>query len=153
MVRLPQVHNIVKQGIPGRLIQVARQKGISAYIGEGANRWASGHVLDVAHLYRLALEKHEAGSRYHAAAEEGVTLRDIAEVIGKGLGVATISLSAEEAKSHFGPLAMFVGTDLSALSTKTRQRLGWKPTHPGLLQDLEQTQYPKRNTAKVRFHF
>ena len=141
VVRLPQVHNIVKQGIPGRLIQVARQKRVSAYIDEGANRWASGHVLDVAHLYRLALEKHEAGSRYHAVAEEGVALREIAEVIGKGLGVPAISLSAEEAKSHFGPLAMFVGTDLSALSTKTMQRLGWQPTCPGLIQDLEQTQY------------
>ncbi len=141
VVRLPQVHNIVKQGIPGLLIQVAREKKVSAYIGDGLNRWGAAHVLDVAHLYRLALEKQEAGSRYHAVAEEGVPLRQIAEVIGQGLQVSIVSLSQEEAQSHFGPFAMFVGLDLSASSQQTRQRLGWQPTRPGLSQDLEQTQY------------
>ena len=141
VVRLPQVHNVVKQGIPGRLIQVAREKGVSAYIGDGMNRWAAAHVLDVAHLYRLVLEKHEAGSRYHAVAEEAIPLGQIAEVIGKGLQVSVVSLSPQEAESNFGPLAMFVGADMSASSRQTQHRLGWRPTRPGLLQDLEQTQY------------
>ncbi len=141
VVRLPQVHNIVEQGIPGLLIQVAREKRVSAYIGDGLNRWAAAHVLDVAHLYRLVLEKHEAGSRYHAVAEEGIPLRQIAEVIGKGLQVPVVSLSPEEAQSNFGPFAMFVGADMSASSRKTQHRLGWRPTRPGLIQDLEQTQY------------
>lgn len=142
VVRLPQVHNTVKLGLASFLTYVARQKGVSAYIGDGLNRWAAGHVLDVAHLYRLVLEKHEAGSRYNAVAEEGVPLRQIAEVIGKGLHVPVVSLSPEEAQSHFGPmLAWLVGADMAASSLQTRQRLGWHPTGPGLIQDLEQVQY------------
>ena len=141
VVRLPQVHNTVKQGTATRLIQVAREKRVSAYIGDGLNRWSAAHVLDVAHLYRLVLEKHQAGSRYHAVAEEGIPLHQIAEVIGKGLQVPVVSFSQEEAQSTFGPLAMFVGMDLSASSRQTRQQLGWQPTRPGLIQDLEQTQY------------
>ncbi len=141
VVRLAQIHNIVKQGIVTALIQMARAKGVSAYIGDGSNRWAAAHVLDVAHLYRLALEKRQAGSRYNAVAEEGIPLRLIAETIGKGLGVQAASLSQEEAQSHFGPLAMFVGADMSASSQQTQDRLGWHPYRPGLLQDLEQTQY------------
>ena len=137
VVRLPQVHNTVKQGAVSYLIRAAREKGVSAYIEDGLNRWAAAHVLDVAHLYRLVLEKHEAGSRYHAVAEEGIPLRKIAEVIGKGFQVPVVSLSREEAQSHFGPLAMFVGMDLSASSRQTRQ-LGWQPTGPGLIQDLQQ---------------
>ena len=141
VVRLPQVHDILKQGFVSYLIHVAREKRISAYIGDGRNRWAAGHVLDVAHLYRLVLEKHEWGSRYHAVAEEGIALRQIAEVIGSGLHVPVVSLSAEEAHTHFGPAAMFVSADMPASSQQTRQRLGWNPTRPGLIQDLQQAQY------------
>ena len=141
VVRLPQVHNIVKQGFVSYLIHLAREKKTSAYIGDGLNRWAAAHVFDVAHLYRLALEKHESGGRYHAVAEEGITLRQIAEVIGKGLRVPVVKLSPEEAQAHFGPAAMFVSADMAASSQQTRQRLGWNPTRPGLIQDLEQAQY------------
>jgi nucleoside-diphosphate-sugar epimerase len=138
VVRLPQVHDTVKQGLITYAIQVAREKGASAYIGEGLNRWPAAHVLDVAHLYRLALEKHEAGNRYNAVAEEGVSMREIAEVIGRGLKVPVVSLSQEEAQAHFGWLAMFAGFDMPASSAQTRQRLGWRPTGPGLIADLEQ---------------
>jgi nucleoside-diphosphate-sugar epimerase len=142
VVRLPQVHNTVKQGFVSFLIRVAREKGVSAYIGDGLNRWAAAHVLDVAHLYRLVLEKHEAGSRYNAVAEEGIPLRQIAEVIGKGLRIPVVSLSPEETLPHFGSVGgMFVGADMSASSQQTRQRLGWHPTGPGLIEDLEQMQY------------
>jgi nucleoside-diphosphate-sugar epimerase len=139
VVRLPQVHNATKHGLATFLIQVARQKKISAYIGDGLNRWAAAHVLDVAHLYRLVLEKHEAGSRYHAVAEEGIPLRQIAEVIGTGLQVPVISLPQEEAQSHFGPTAMLVYADMAASSRQTQHRLGWHPTGPGLIHGLEQT--------------
>ncbi len=141
VMRLPQVHDTVKQGLITYAVQVARDKGASAYIGEGLNRWPAAHVLDVAHLYRLALEKHEAGSRYNAAAEEGVPMREIAEVIGRGLKVPVVSLSQDEAQSHFGWLAMFVGFDMPASSAQTRQRLGWRPTGPGLIADLEQMRW------------
>jgi nucleoside-diphosphate-sugar epimerase len=141
VVRLPQVHNTIKQGLVTYKVQLAREKGVSAYIGDGLNRWPAAHVLDVAHLYRLALEKNEAGSRYHAVAEEGVPVRYIAEVIGRGLKVPVVSLSAEEARAHFGWLGAFVGFDLPASSAQTRQRLGWHPTGPGLIVDLEQMRY------------
>ena len=120
---------------------MAREKRASAYIGEGLNRWPAAHVLDVAHLYRLALEKHEAGSPYHAVAEEGVSVREIAEVIGRGLNVPVISLPQEEAQAHFGWLAMFAGFDMPASSALTRQRLGWQPTGPGLIADLERMRW------------
>jgi nucleoside-diphosphate-sugar epimerase len=138
VVRLPQVHDTLKQGLIPYAIRVAREKGASAYIGEGLNRWPAAHVLDVARLYRLALEKHEAGSRYNAVAEEGVPMREIAEVIGRGLKVPVVSLSQEEAQAHFGWLAMFAGFDMPASSAQTRRRLGWHPTGPGLIADLEQ---------------
>jgi len=141
VVRLPQVHDTVKQGLITYAVQVAREKGASAYIGEGLNRWPAAHVLDVAHLYRLALEKHEAGSRYNAVAEEGVSMREIAEVIGRGLKVPVVSLSQEEAQAHFGWLAMFAGVDMPASSAITQQRLGWHPTGPGLIADLEQMRW------------
>jgi len=137
VVRLPQVHDTVKQGLITYAVKVAREKGSSAYIGEGLNRWPAAHVLDVAHLYRLALEKNEAGSRYHAVAEEGVSMREIAEVIGRGMKVPVVSLSPDEAPAHFGWLAMFAGFDMPASSAQTRQRLGWRPTGPGLIADLE----------------
>jgi nucleoside-diphosphate-sugar epimerase len=141
VVRLPQVHNTVKQGLITYAVQLAREKGVSAYIGDGLNRWPAAHVLDVAHLYRLALEKHEADSRYNAVAEEGVPMREITEVIGRGLKLPVVSLSPEEAPAHFGWLAMFAGFDMPASSAQTRQRLGWRPTGPGLIADLEQMRY------------
>ena len=141
VVRLPQVHDTVKQGLVSYLINVAREKRVSAYVGEGRNRWSAAHVLDVARLYRLALEKHEAGARYNAVAEEGVPLRDIAEVIGRGLKVPVVAMSPEEAAAHFGFLAMFAGRDLIVSSKLTQERLGWRPTGPGLIADLEKMQY------------
>jgi nucleoside-diphosphate-sugar epimerase len=141
VVRLPQVHNTVKQGLITYAVQIAREKEVSAYIGDGLNRWPAAHVLDVAHLYRLALEKHEAGSRYHAVAEEGVSMREIAEVIGRGLKVPVVSLSPEEAQAHFGWLARFAGLDMPASSAQTKQWLGWHPTGSGLIVDLEQMRY------------
>ena len=141
VVRLPQVHDTVKQGLITYAVQVAREKRASAYIGEGLNRWPAAHVLDVAHLYRLALEKHEAGSRYNAVAEEGVSMREIAEVIGRGLKVPVVSVSQDEAPAHFGWLAMFAGFDMPASSAQTRQRLGWRPIGPGLIADLEQMRW------------
>ena len=141
VVRLPQVHNTVKQGLVSYSIAVARQKGVSAYLGDGLNRWAAAHVLDTARLYRLALEKAERGARYHAVAEEGVSARDIAEAIGRGLKIPTVSLTPEEAAGHFGWLGMFAGLDIVASSTQTQQRLGWRPIGPGLIADLEQMRY------------
>ncbi|HEY4710937.1 MAG TPA: SDR family oxidoreductase [Candidatus Acidoferrales bacterium] len=141
VVRLPQVHDTVKQGLITYLVQVAREKGVSAYIGQGVNRWPAAHVLAVAHLYRLALEKHEAGRRYNAVAEPGIPMREIAEVIGRGLKVPVVSLSAEEVQGHFGWLAMFAGLDMPASSALTQQRLGWRPTGPSLIADLERMRY------------
>ena len=143
VMRLPQVHDTIKQGLVTYLIAVAREKGVSAYVGEGRNRWAAAHVLDVARLYRLALEKHEAGAKYHAVAEEGVPMRDIAETIGRGLKVPVVSLSPENAVAHFGWLTMFVGADLVASSEKTRKNLGWNPTGPGLIADLQRMDYSR----------
>jgi nucleoside-diphosphate-sugar epimerase len=141
VVRLPQVHDTVKQGLITPAVALAREKGVSAYVGDGLNRWPAAHVLDVARLYRLALEKREAGARYHAVAEEGVPLRDIAEVIGRGLKIPVVALSAEQAAAHFGWLAAFAGRDLPASSAQTQQRLGWRPTGPGLIDDLEHMRY------------
>jgi nucleoside-diphosphate-sugar epimerase len=138
VVRLPQVHNTVKQGLVSYLIRVAREESLSAYIGDGVNRWAAAHVLDVAFLYRLVLEKHEPGARYNAVAEEGIPLRQIAEVIGTGLKVPVVGLSPEDAKSHFGWLAMFAAMDMPASSLRTQQRVNWHPAGPGLIPDLEQ---------------
>ncbi len=141
VVRLPQVHDPVKQGLITYAVSIAREKGVSAYVGDGGNRWPAVHVLDAARLYRLAVEKQEAGSRYHAVAEEGVPTRDIAEVVGRGLKLPVVSLSPEEAPSHFGWLAAFAGLDMPASSAQTQERLGWRPTGPGLLFDLEQMDY------------
>jgi nucleoside-diphosphate-sugar epimerase len=141
VMRLPQVHNTIKQGLISYYIAVAREKGVAAYVEEGRNRWAAAHVSDVARLYRLALEKHEAGAKYHAVAEEGVPMRDIAETIGRGLKVPVVSLSPEKAAAYFGWLTMFAGADLVASSEKTRKNLGWNPTGPGMLADLQQMDY------------
>ena len=141
VVRLPQVHDTVKQGLITPLVALAREKGVSAYVGDGLNRWPAAHVLDVARLYRLALEKREPGARYHAVAEEGVSARDIAHVIGQGLRLPVVAVSAAEAAGHFGWLAMFVGLNMPASSAQTRERLGWHPTGPGLISDLERMRY------------
>jgi nucleoside-diphosphate-sugar epimerase len=141
VVRLPQVHDTVKQGLVTYAIAVAREKGVSAYVGDGLNRWAAVHILDAARLYRLALEKQEAGTRYHAVAEEGVPVRDIAEAIGRGLKAPVVSKSPEEAAAHFGWLGMFVGGDLTGSSVQTQRRLGWRPTGPGLITDLDRAHY------------
>jgi nucleoside-diphosphate-sugar epimerase len=141
VMRLPQVHDPIKQGLVTYLIAVAREKGRSAYVADGRNRWAAAHVSDVAHLYRLALEKHEAGAKYHSVAEEGVPMRDIAEAISRGLKVPVVSLSPEEAAAHFGWLTLFASSDLAASSEKTRKKLGWNPKGPGLISDLDQAKF------------
>ena len=138
VMRLPQVHDPVKQGLITYLIDVAREKGVSAYVGDGQNRWPAVHRLDAAHLYRIVLEKGSAGARYHAVDEEGVALRDIAEVIGQHLNVPVVSKSPEEAADHFGWLAHFAAFDIPASSQRTREQLGWRPTGPGLISDLQQ---------------
>ncbi len=142
VVRLPQVHDRVKQGLVSYLIAIAREKGVSAYVGEGLNRWPAVHVLDAAPVYRLALEKGTAGARYHAVAEEGVQLRDIANAIGRGLNIPVVSLSPEQAAAHFGWLGLFVGGDIPASSAQTQMQLGWRPTaKPGLIEDLNNMRY------------
>lgn len=141
VVRLPQVHDTVRQGLVTYAIAVARDKGVSAYIEEGRNRWSAAHILDVARLYRLALEKAEPGAKYHAVAEEGVSQREIAEVIGRGLKVPVRSILLSEAGAHFGWLGLFAGRDMPASSEQTRRKLGWHPTGPGLIADLEAMDY------------
>ena len=141
VVRLPQVHNPEKHGLITYAIAVAREKGVSAYSGDGMNRWAAVHRLDAAHLYRLVLENGSAGGRYHAIAEQGVPTRDIAEAIGRRLKVPVVSKSSKQAAEHFGWLGAFMGLDLAASSAKTQAQLGWYPTGPGLIRDLEQMNY------------
>jgi len=136
VVRLPQVHDPEKQGLITYMVALAREKGVSAYVGEGRNRWPAVHRLAAAQLYRLVLEKGSAGARYNAVAEEGVSLKDIAEAIGKRVNVPVASKSAAEAPAHFGWLAGFVGMDLIASSAQTQKQLGWVPEGPGLLQDI-----------------
>jgi nucleoside-diphosphate-sugar epimerase len=137
VVRLPQVHDPEKQGLVTYAIAIAREKGISAYVGDGANRWPAVHRLDAAHLYRLVLEKGSAGARYHAVAEQGVPLREIAQAIGRRVNVPVVSQSAEEASKHFGWLAHFAAMDNTASSEHTRKLLGWQPKGPGLIADID----------------
>jgi nucleoside-diphosphate-sugar epimerase len=141
VMRLPQVHDPVKQGLITPLVAIAREKGVSAYVGEGLNRWPAAHVSDVARLYRLALEKNATGIRYNAVAEEGVALRDIAEAIGRGLNIPVVSKTPEEAGEHFGWLGMLVGADIPASSVLTREWLDWHPTGPSMLSDLADMRY------------
>ncbi len=142
VVRLPQVHDTRKQGLVPFLTQTARDKGASAYIGDGANRWAAAPVEDVAHLYRLAIEQTGEGfTVYHAVQEEGVSLREIAETIGNGLKVPVVSLTPEKAAEHFGWLTHFAGLDMPASSAWTRKALGWEPAGPGLIEDLTNMTY------------
>ncbi|HEY8949821.1 MAG TPA: SDR family oxidoreductase [Rhizomicrobium sp.] len=141
-IRLPQVHGGEgKAGFVGYLYEVARQKGVSAYVGDGSNRWPSAHRNDVAVLYRLALEKGRAGAPYHAVAEEGVAVRPMAELFGKVLNVPVASIKPEEAPAHFGFLAMFAGLDIPASSAKTRAELGWTPKGIGLMEDISRPGY------------
>jgi len=142
IVRLPHsVHGDGDYGFVPALIRLARTTGISAYVDDGVVRWPAVHRLDAARLYRLALESAPAGAKLHAVGEEGVPLRDIADVIGRRLGVPTVGKSAEEAADHFGWLARFVSKDMSASSTLTRERFGWQPVHPGLIPDLDRESY------------
>ena len=141
IVRLPQVHDPVKQGLISPFIENAREKGVVGYVGDGSNRWSAAHVLDVAKLYVLALDRGRKGARYHAVAEEGVAMLAIAEVVAKGLDLPTKSLSAQEVPAHFGWLSIFAGLDMLASSAWTREQLGWEPTGPGLIFDLEAMQY------------
>ncbi|CAM5767337.1 NAD-dependent dehydratase [Labrys miyagiensis] len=140
VVRLPQVHDTTRQGLVSYAIAMAREKGVCAYVGEGLNRWPAAHVLDVARLYRLVLERAEAGTKYHAVAEEGLALRDIAEVIGRRLELPVKSIATDEAETYFGWLAPFARTDAPASSEQTRRKLGWHPTGRGLIADLEHLQ-------------
>ncbi len=137
VVRLPQVHDPVTQGLITPAIGLYREKGVCAYVGEGRNRWPAAYVLDVARLYRLAIEKAEPDAKYHAVAEEGVPMRDIAEAIGRRLNMPVKSISQSESQAFFGWLGMFAGHDMPASSAQTRQRLGWNPTGPGLIADLD----------------
>ncbi|MDR5827965.1 SDR family oxidoreductase [Caballeronia sp. LP006] len=141
VVRLPQVHNPFKQGLITPLVEVARKKGVSAYVGDGQNRWPAGHLSDVARLYRLVVEKGERGARYHAVGEEGVSSREIAESLGRGLKLPAVSIAPEEAAAHFGWMAMFVGLDMPASSALTQARLDWHPTGPTLIADLDEARY------------
>ena len=138
VVRLPQVHDRDKAGLVTYLIDIARQKRVSAYVGDGQNRWSAVHRLDTSPLYRLALEKAAVGARYHAVAEEGVALKDIAEAIARGMGVPAKSMSQQEAMAHFGAIGFFSTMSNPASNAITRQQLGWAPTaRPGLVDDVE----------------
>lgn len=141
VVRLPQVHDTFKQGLISPLIDVARAKGVSGYLGEGTNHWPAAHVLDVARLYRLAIEQGKPGERFNAVAEEGVRVRDIAQVVGAGLQIPVQSIPNDAAAGHFGWLAGFVGMDLLASSAWTRNRLNWHPSGPTMLDDLKKMDY------------
>lgn len=142
-VRLPPIvhSSLDHHGFAHILIGIARQAGVSAYVGDGSNRWPSVHTLDAARVYRLALESAPAGSRLHAVAEEGIPFRDIAAVVGRGTGVPVASVSAAEAAERFAFLGGVVGVDNPASSAVTRKLLGWEPEHPGLLADLEHGHY------------
>jgi nucleoside-diphosphate-sugar epimerase len=137
----PSVHGSGDHGFVPQLISIAREKGVSAFIGDGLNRWPAVHRLDAARLYRFLLEKGNAGATYHGVADEGVPTREIATAIGRGLDVSVVSKSSEEAADHFGWIARFFGIDGPASSAQTQQRLGWKPVQPGLIADLNEEHY------------
>lgn len=142
-VRLPPtVHSdLDHHGFIPSLIGIARARGVSGYVGDGANQWPAGHTRDAARVFRLALEKAPAGSRLHAAGDEGIPFREIAETIGKNLGVPTVSIAPEEADAHFGFLGQLVQLDNPVSTARTRELLGWEPAYPGLIDDLNQGHY------------
>jgi nucleoside-diphosphate-sugar epimerase len=141
-VRLaPTVHGAGDHGFVHRLVEIARERGVSGYIGEGQNRWPAVHRLDAASLFRLALEKAPAGAVLHGVADEGVPTRTIAEIIGRKLGLPVASIAPEAAAAHFGWLARFFAMDQPASNSLTRERMGWNPTHPSLVDDLEAGHY------------
>jgi nucleoside-diphosphate-sugar epimerase len=144
VVRLPQVHDPERQGLISPWIMTALEKRVFAYVGDGLNRWPAAHRLDVARLYRLALEKAEPGAVYNAVAEEGVAARDIAETIGRRLSLPVKSIEPDEAPAYFGWLAHLAARDMPASSKLTRKKLKWEPTGPSLLADLEQLRVPGR---------
>ena len=149
VIRLPpSVHGNCDRGFIPRLVDIARDSGVSAYIGDGTNRWPAVHRLDAARAFTLALEQGEAGSRYHAVGDEGIPVRDLAEVIGRRLNLPIASKGADDAAGHFGFLAMFLGLDAPASSASTRERLGWAPTHRGLIADLEEDGYFDGSASK-----
>ena len=135
------VHGEGDHGFVPVLIDIACTKGVSAYIGDGSNRWPAVHRLDAANLYRLALEDAPAGSVFHAIADEGIATREIAEVIGRHLELPVVSIAPQDAAEHFGWMGMFFGIDAPASSALTQERLGWRPVRPGLIEDLEQGHY------------
>lgn len=137
----PTVHGEGDHGFTARLVRIARERGVAGYVGDGANRWPAVHRLDAARLVGLALEQAPAGSRVHAVAEEGIPTREIAEAIGRHLGVPVVSIAPEQAAGHFGWLGAFFALDIRASSTLTRELLGWTPTHPGLIEDLDAGHY------------
>jgi nucleoside-diphosphate-sugar epimerase len=137
----PTVHGDGDNGFMATLVGIARAKGVSGYVGDGSNRWPAVHRLDAAHLFRLALETAPAGSTLHAVADEGVPVRAIAAVIGRHLDLPVVAISPEDAGAHFGFLAAFLGVDSPASSALTHELLGWQPTHPGLIDDLDQGHY------------
>jgi nucleoside-diphosphate-sugar epimerase len=141
VVRLPQVHDTRKAGLVTYVISIAREKGFVAYVGEGTNCWPAAHVTDVARLYRLALEKTDNFGRYQAVAEEGVPMREIAEVLGKGLKLPVRSIAPEEGGPYFGWMGHLASRDLRASSTKTKRALGWEPNGPGLIEDLRKLEW------------
>ena len=142
VVRLPPtVHGDGDHGFLATVVAIAREKGVSGYVGDGANRWPAVHRSDAAHLFRLALESAPAGSSLHAVADEGVPIREIAEVIGRHLGLPTVSVSPDDAAGHFSWLGGYFGMDSPASSAHTRELLGWQPTGPGLVDDLARGHY------------
>jgi nucleoside-diphosphate-sugar epimerase len=141
----PSVHGVGDHGFVPLLIRIAREKGVSAYVGEGLNRWPGVHRLDAARLYRLVLEKKPTAPRYHAVADEGVAFRGIAQVIGRRLNMPVVSLSPEEAAGHFGWFAHFVGLDCPASSALTQEHLEWRPTQPSFIADIDQPSYFEMN--------
>jgi nucleoside-diphosphate-sugar epimerase len=148
----PSVHGNGDHGFVPRLIRIACEKGVSAFIGDGLNRWPAVHRIDAAHLYRLVLEKGSAGASYHGVADEGVPTREIAEIIGRHLNVPVVSKSRDEAADHFGWISLFFGVDAPASSALTRERLGWRPVQHGLITDLKAGHYFEHTADAVALH-